>query len=53
MQLAHNDQFATILVTSFEPFPGARFNPNTPLVKRLARRRRLALAGVTVMPLQP
>jgi pyroglutamyl-peptidase len=36
---------ATILVTGFGPFPGAPFNPTGPLVERLARLRRLALAN--------
>lgn len=40
----------TILVTGFGPFPGAPFNPTTPLVKRLARLRRPALADVRVVP---
>jgi pyroglutamyl-peptidase len=35
-----------ILVTGFEPFPGAPFNPTQPLVKRLMRLRRPALADV-------
>jgi pyroglutamyl-peptidase len=39
-----------ILVTGFGPFPGAPFNPTAPLVKRLARLRRPALAGVTIVP---
>jgi pyroglutamyl-peptidase len=39
----------TILVTGFGPFPGAPFNPTTPLVRRLARLRRPALHGVTVI----
>jgi pyroglutamyl-peptidase len=30
---------ATILITGFGPFPGARFNPTGPLVVELARRR--------------
>lgn len=34
----------TILVTGFGPFPGASFNPTGPLVERLARTRRPALA---------
>ena len=38
----------TILVTGFGPFPGAPFNPTTPLVKKLARRP--ALAEVTLVP---
>ena len=40
----------TILVTGFGPFPGAPFNPTGPLVKRLARLRRPALADVTIVP---
>ncbi len=35
-----------ILVTGFEPFPGAPFNPTQPLVARLLRLRRPALADV-------
>ena len=35
-----------ILVTGFEPFPGAPYNPTQPLVQRLARLRRPALADV-------
>lgn len=41
---------STILVTGFGPFPGAPFNPTGPLVKRLARLRRPALADVTIVP---
>jgi len=40
----------TILITGFGPFPGAPFNPTGPLVERLARMRRPALAGVTIVP---
>ncbi len=40
----------TILVTGFGPFPGAPFNPTAPLVARLARLRRPALADVTIVP---
>jgi pyroglutamyl-peptidase len=40
----------TILLTGFGPFPGAPFNPTAPLVARLARLRRPALADVTVVP---
>jgi len=40
----------TILVTGFGPFPGAPFNPTMPLVRRLARLRRPALAEVTLVP---
>ena len=35
-----------ILVTGFEPFPGAPYNPTQPLVARLTRLRRPALADV-------
>jgi len=35
-----------ILITGFEPFPGAPYNPTQPLVKRLMRLRRPALADV-------
>lgn len=35
-----------ILVTGFEPFPGAPYNPTQPLVARLARLRRPALSDV-------
>jgi pyroglutamyl-peptidase len=40
----------TILVTGFGPFPGAPFNPTGPLVERLARLRRPALADWTIVP---
>ena len=40
----------TVLITGFGPFPGAPFNPTTPLVKRLARLRRPALADVEIVP---
>jgi len=40
----------TILVTGFGSFPGAPFNPTTPLVRRLARLRRPAWAEVTLVP---
>lgn len=40
---------ATILVTGFGPFPGAPFNPTGPLVERLARLRRPALADWTIV----
>lgn len=40
----------TILVTGFGPFPGAPFNPTGPLVERLARLRRPALASVAIVP---
>lgn len=39
----------TILLTGFGPFPGAPFNPTGPLVARLARLRRPALADVTII----
>jgi pyroglutamyl-peptidase len=39
----------TILVTGFGPFPGAPFNPTGPLVERLARTRRLALADFKIV----
>ena len=39
----------TVLVTGFGPFPGAPFNPTTPLVKRLARLRRPGLADVRIV----
>ncbi len=35
-----------ILITGFEPFPGAPFNPTGPLVDRLLKLRRPALADV-------
>jgi pyroglutamyl-peptidase len=37
-----------ILITGFGPFPGAPFNPTTPLVNRLTQLRRPALDGVTL-----
>ena len=37
-----------ILITGFGPFPGAPFNPTTPLVKRLTQLRRPALDGVAL-----
>jgi pyroglutamyl-peptidase len=40
----------TILVTGFGPFPGAPFNPTTPLVERLARLRRPSLVNVAIVP---
>jgi pyroglutamyl-peptidase len=40
----------TVLITGFGPFPGAPFNPTGPLVERLARLRRPALADVTIVP---
>src|SRR5437016_2508623 len=36
----------TILLTGFGPFPGAPFNPTGPLVRKLARQRNPAFAGV-------
>ncbi len=38
--------FARILITGFGPFPGAPYNPTQPLVARLLRLRRPALADV-------
>jgi len=35
-----------ILITGFEPFPGAPFNPTGPLVERLLKLRRPALAEI-------
>ena len=39
----------TILVTGFGPFPGAPFNPTGPLVQRVTRARRPALADVKII----
>jgi pyroglutamyl-peptidase len=39
----------TLLLTGFGPFPGAPFNPTTPLVKRLARIRRPGLSDVRIV----
>ena len=39
----------TILLTGFGPFPGAPFNPTGPLVERLARLRRPALADTKIV----
>ncbi|HZT27919.1 MAG TPA: pyroglutamyl-peptidase I [Pseudolabrys sp.] len=39
-----------ILITGFGPFPGAPFNPTAPLIARLARLRRPALAAVQIVP---
>jgi pyroglutamyl-peptidase len=39
----------TLLVTGFGPFPGAPFNPTTPLVQRLARLRRPGLTDVRIV----
>ena len=41
-------QGVRILITGFGPFPGAPFNPTTPLVKRLTQLRRPALDGVAL-----
>jgi pyroglutamyl-peptidase len=38
-----------ILITGFEPFPGAPHNPTQPLVQRLLRLRRPALADVKLI----
>jgi pyroglutamyl-peptidase len=38
---------ATVLITGFGPFPGARFNPSGPLARALAKRRRPARDGLT------
>jgi pyroglutamyl-peptidase len=40
----------TLLVTGFGPFPGAPYNPTGPLIARLAKLRRPALEGVTIVP---
>src|SRR6266571_7546535 len=37
----------TVLITGFGPFPGVPFNPTAALARRLAQRRRPALADVT------
>jgi pyroglutamyl-peptidase len=39
-----------VLLTGFGSFPGSPFNPTGPLVHRLARLRRPALAGVRLVP---
>lgn len=39
----------TVLITGFGPFPGAPFNPSGPLVRRLVRIRRPALANVKLI----
>jgi pyroglutamyl-peptidase len=44
------DEMTIILVTGFGPFPGAPFNPTQALVGKLARLRRPALAGITIVP---
>jgi len=43
------DRALTVLVTGFGPFPGAPRNPTGALVAKLLRRRRPALAGVTLI----
>jgi len=35
-----------VVIAGFGPFPGARFNPSTPLAKALASRRRPAFNGI-------
>ena len=45
-QNAAISQGLRILVTGFGPFPGAPFNPTTPLVKRLTQLRRPALDDI-------
>jgi pyroglutamyl-peptidase len=40
----------TVLITGFGPFPGAPFNPTTPLVERLAKLRRPALTDIEIVP---
>jgi pyroglutamyl-peptidase len=47
-QNAAMSQGLRILITGFGPFPGAPFNPTTPLVRRLTQLRRPALDGVTL-----
>jgi pyroglutamyl-peptidase len=44
-----NDRALTVLVTGFGPFPGAPRNPTGALVAKLLRRRRPALADVTLI----
>src|SRR4051794_2548641 len=44
------DMALTVLLTGFGPFPGAPSNPTGPLVARLARLRRPALADVRLLP---
>jgi pyroglutamyl-peptidase len=39
----------TLLVTGFGPFPGAPFNPTTPLAKHLAQLRRPGLVDVRIV----
>jgi pyroglutamyl-peptidase len=43
------NQKLRILITGFGPFPGAPYNPTMPLVKRLTRLRRPALADVELI----
>lgn len=43
------NNMTTILITGFGPFPSAPFNPTGPLVKRLARLRRPALADARIV----
>src|SRR5580692_12751701 len=45
-QNAAMNQGLRILITGFGPFPGAPFNPTTPLVKRLTQLRRPALDDI-------
>jgi pyroglutamyl-peptidase len=47
-QNAAKNEGLRILMTGFGPFPGAPFNPTTPLVKRLTQLRRPALDGVAL-----
>jgi pyroglutamyl-peptidase len=44
-----NNKPLRILITGFGPFPGALFNPTQPLVARLTRLRRPALADVELI----
>lgn len=37
----------TVLITGFSRFPGAPFNPSTPLARAVAKRRRPAFADIT------
>jgi len=37
----------TVLITGFGRFPGAPFNPSTPLARTVAKRRRPAFDGIT------
>jgi pyroglutamyl-peptidase len=43
------DRALTVLITGFGPFPGAPRNPTAALVAKLLRRRRPALADVTLV----